>query len=261
MLDRLARDVRRSCRSSRASTRRRSPSSSSTTPASGRSSTCYGVEDEIEKALARRVDLKSGGYLIIDQTEAMTTIDVNTGGFVGGAQLRRHDLQDQPRGGAGDRAPAAAAQPRRHHHHRLHRHGERRAPRRGAGRAREGARARPHAHDASTASRSSGLVEMTRKRTREIARARAVRALPDLRRARRGQDRADGLLRDPARDPARGAPVQRARVPHPRLAAGDRHVPRRGIAAPRACSSRLHRQADLAAGRDDATRRSSTTSC
>jgi ribonuclease G len=43
----------------------------------------YGVEDEIEKALARRVDLKSGGYLIIDQTEAMTTIDVNTGGYVG----------------------------------------------------------------------------------------------------------------------------------------------------------------------------------
>jgi len=43
----------------------------------------YNVEEEIEKALARRVDLKSGGYLIIDQTEAMTTIDVNTGGFVG----------------------------------------------------------------------------------------------------------------------------------------------------------------------------------
>jgi len=44
----------------------------------------YGVEDEIEKALARRVELKSGGYLIIDQTEALTTIDVNTGGYVGG---------------------------------------------------------------------------------------------------------------------------------------------------------------------------------
>jgi ribonuclease G len=43
----------------------------------------HGVEDEIQRALARRVDLKSGGYLIIDQTEAMTTIDVNTGGFVG----------------------------------------------------------------------------------------------------------------------------------------------------------------------------------
>jgi ribonuclease G len=44
----------------------------------------YGVEDEIERALARRVPLKSGGYLIIDQTEALTTADVNTGGFVGG---------------------------------------------------------------------------------------------------------------------------------------------------------------------------------
>jgi ribonuclease G len=44
----------------------------------------YGLEDEIERALARRVPLKSGGYLIIDQTEALTTIDVNTGGFVGG---------------------------------------------------------------------------------------------------------------------------------------------------------------------------------
>ncbi|MHB1677297.1 MAG: ribonuclease G [Sulfuriferula sp.] len=43
----------------------------------------YAIETEIEKALARRVELKSGGYLIIDQTEALTTIDVNTGGFVG----------------------------------------------------------------------------------------------------------------------------------------------------------------------------------
>jgi ribonuclease G len=44
----------------------------------------YGVEEEIQRALGRRVDLKSGGYLIVDQTEALTTIDVNTGGFVGG---------------------------------------------------------------------------------------------------------------------------------------------------------------------------------
>ncbi len=43
----------------------------------------YGVEEEIQRALARRVELKSGGYLIIDQTEALTTVDVNTGGFVG----------------------------------------------------------------------------------------------------------------------------------------------------------------------------------
>jgi ribonuclease G len=44
----------------------------------------YSVEEEIERALGRRVNLKSGGYLIIDQTEAMTTIDVNTGSFVAG---------------------------------------------------------------------------------------------------------------------------------------------------------------------------------
>jgi ribonuclease G len=43
----------------------------------------YGVDEEIARALGRRVELKSGGYLIIDQTEALTTMDVNTGGFVG----------------------------------------------------------------------------------------------------------------------------------------------------------------------------------
>jgi len=43
----------------------------------------YGIEDEVQKALERKVELKSGGYLIIDQTEAMTTVDVNTGAFVG----------------------------------------------------------------------------------------------------------------------------------------------------------------------------------
>lgn len=47
----------------------------------------YGVEDEIRKSLDHKVQLKSGGYLIIDQTEAMTTIDVNTGAFVGHRNL------------------------------------------------------------------------------------------------------------------------------------------------------------------------------
>lgn len=41
------------------------------------------VDEDIARALGRRVDLKSGGYLIIDQTEALTTVDVNTGGYVG----------------------------------------------------------------------------------------------------------------------------------------------------------------------------------
>jgi len=43
----------------------------------------FNIDEDIAKALGRRVALKSGGYLIIDQTEALTTVDVNTGGFVG----------------------------------------------------------------------------------------------------------------------------------------------------------------------------------
>jgi ribonuclease G len=47
----------------------------------------YGVEEEIRRALDTRVPLKSNGYLIIEQTEAMTTVDVNTGAFVGHRNL------------------------------------------------------------------------------------------------------------------------------------------------------------------------------
>lgn len=47
----------------------------------------YNIEEEIQKALQRKVVLKSGGYLVFDQTEAMTTIDVNTGAFVGKRNL------------------------------------------------------------------------------------------------------------------------------------------------------------------------------
>ena len=47
----------------------------------------HGTEDEIKKALERSTSLKSGGYVIIDQTESMTTIDVNTGAFVGHRNL------------------------------------------------------------------------------------------------------------------------------------------------------------------------------
>src|SRR3546814_16549054 len=47
----------------------------------------YGVDDEIERALKREVPLKSGGSLVLDQTEAMTTVDVNTGSFLGQRNL------------------------------------------------------------------------------------------------------------------------------------------------------------------------------
>jgi ribonuclease G len=53
----------------------------------------YGIEDEIQKALDRKVELKSGGYLIIDQTEAMTTVDVNTGAYVGHRNLEETILK------------------------------------------------------------------------------------------------------------------------------------------------------------------------
>ena len=47
----------------------------------------FNIDDEIQRALGRQVNLKSGGYLIIDQTEAMTTVDINTGAFVGHQNL------------------------------------------------------------------------------------------------------------------------------------------------------------------------------
>ncbi len=81
--DRFADAVRRARPGSAASTRRARSTSSSTTPASGRSSTCSRSTRRSRRRCCKRVDLKSGGYLIIDQTEALTTVDVNTGGFVG----------------------------------------------------------------------------------------------------------------------------------------------------------------------------------
>jgi ribonuclease G len=53
----------------------------------------YGVEDELARALDRKVPLKSGGYLIFDQTEAMTTVDINTGGYVGHRNLEETILK------------------------------------------------------------------------------------------------------------------------------------------------------------------------
>jgi ribonuclease G len=47
----------------------------------------YSVEDEISRALRKEVPLKSGGYLVFDQTEAMTSVDINTGSFLGQKNL------------------------------------------------------------------------------------------------------------------------------------------------------------------------------
>jgi Rne/Rng family ribonuclease len=91
----------------------------------------YGIEVELDRALERKVWLKSGGYLIIDQGEALTAIDVNTGKFVGKRNLEGDHHQEQPRGVPRGRRPAAPAQHRRHHRRRLHRHGQGGQPREG----------------------------------------------------------------------------------------------------------------------------------
>ena len=95
----------------------------------------YGVDPVIEGMLERRVDLPSGGYLIIDYAEALTVIDVNTGSFTGkGKAARLEDTITKTNLEAAEEVvqPAAAARHRRHHRHRLHRHGPRAQPRRGA---------------------------------------------------------------------------------------------------------------------------------
>ncbi len=70
-----------------------------------------------------KVWLKSGGYLVINPTEALVAIDVNTGRFVGQRNLEDTVLRTNLEAVAGDRAPDPAARSGRHHRHRLHRHG------------------------------------------------------------------------------------------------------------------------------------------
>jgi ribonuclease G len=126
----------------------------------------YSIEEEISRALERKVPLKSGGYLIIDQTEAMSTIDVNTGGFVG------HSNQEETVYKTNLEAVSALARQVR-----LRNLGgiiiidfiDMRDPehRRQVYRALEKAMAKDRARTVITGVSELGLVEMTRKRTRD----------------------------------------------------------------------------------------------
>jgi ribonuclease G len=126
----------------------------------------YSVEDEIQKALGRKVPLKSGGYLVIDQREAMTTVDVNTGAFVGRRNLEETIFKTNL-----EATQTVARQLR------LRNLGgiiivdfidmEDEEHRRQVLRALEKAVARDRARTTISEVTSLGLVEMTRKRTRE----------------------------------------------------------------------------------------------
>ncbi|MCH8506204.1 MAG: ribonuclease G [Ectothiorhodospiraceae bacterium] len=126
----------------------------------------YGVEQEIQRALSRKVELKSGGYLIIDQTEAMTTVDVNTGGYVGRRNLEETIFKTNL-----EAAQSIARQVR------LRNLGgiiiidfidmEEEEHKRQVLRALERALERDHAKTQISSGSALGLVEMTRKRTRE----------------------------------------------------------------------------------------------
>ena len=126
----------------------------------------HGTEDEISKALERSISLKSGGYVIFDQTEAMTTIDVNTGAFVGHRNLEETIYRTNL-----EAAVTIARQLR------LRNLGgiiiidfidmEKEEHRTRVMQALEQSMARDHAKHQITPVSPLGLVEMTRKRTRE----------------------------------------------------------------------------------------------
>jgi ribonuclease E len=98
------------------------------------------------------VQLKSGGYIVINQTEALVAIDVNSGPRHARPAHRGHGAAHQPRGGGRGRAPAAAARPRGPDRHRLHRHGVVQARRHGRAAAEGGAEAGPRPHPGRAAS-------------------------------------------------------------------------------------------------------------
>jgi hypothetical protein len=187
----------------------------------------FGVAGELERALRSKLWLDSGGYIVINQTEALVAIDINTGASPG-RKPRGHDRQDQRGGGQGDRAPDPPARPGRDHRRGLHRHGGEEEPAEGHGRPRAGAEEGPLAVE-------GHLRERVRPRDPDpqarapVPGADALRALPLLLGERHGEERDHGVLRDlrrgaqagpallgqrglPAREPRRGARPARRRV-------------------------------------------------
>jgi ribonuclease E len=83
----------------------------------------FQIEHQIESAYSRQVNLPSGGAIVIDHTEALVSVDVNSGAPTRGADIEETAFKHQPRSRRRSRPPAAPARPRRPDRHRLHRHG------------------------------------------------------------------------------------------------------------------------------------------
>ena len=187
----------------------------------------HGVEEEIAHALERKVQLKSGGYVVFDQTEAMTTIDVNTGGYVGHRNLEETIFRTNLE------AAVTIAQQLR-----LRNLGgiiiidfidmDDPAHREQVLAALQGALAgdRAQSHIAAISGAGPGRDD-AQAYAREPG-APAVRALPELQRPRLPQERRDRVPRDLPRGAAAEPPVPRRADPDPRAPGGERAPAGRG---------------------------------
>ncbi len=93
--------------------------------------TRFQIESQIESAYAHKVQLPSGGSIVIDYTEALVSIDINSARATRGSDIETTAHQYQPRGRRRDRPPAAHPRHRRADRHRFHRHGVAEEPARG----------------------------------------------------------------------------------------------------------------------------------
>ena len=184
----------------------------------------YGIEEEITRALSRKVQLPSGGHLVIDQAEALTAIDVNTGRFTGkGRRRRADDPANQSRGGARDRVPAPVPKHRRPDRARLHRHGAARPSGKGVQGAPRCTQER-QVEDDRDSNQRVGPGRDDSEADPTIAGANALRAVLFLRRDRAPSVEGNGVPRDLPADAARAGLPSRLQDHHQRASGGLRHA-------------------------------------
>jgi ribonuclease E len=141
--------------------------------------TRFQIESQIESAYAHKVQLPSGGSIVIDYTEALVSIDINSARATRGGDIETTATQHQPRSGGRDRAPAAHPRHRRPDRHRLHRHGVAKNQRAVEDRLRDAMKMDRARIQIGRLSRF-GLLEMSRQRLRPSARRLQPHRVPAL---------------------------------------------------------------------------------